>query len=106
MSKNTLDKVAKLKCKQSVIIYGRNSDGSPDECFKEGREYLFCVDEKKGEIFAFNDVKEVHFLDLVDYYTDKHFDIVKIDQVENFNLDEFTHAKMKKLFKERYDYSE
>lgn len=99
-------KLAKLKCKGSVVIYGRNVDGSPDLCFEEGKEYLFCFDEKKNEIFTHNEVKEVHFLSLNDYYTDKHFVVVSIGEAELFGLDEFNLGRMKRLFKERHNFSE
>lgn len=99
-------KLAKLICTQSVIIYGRNENGEPDKCFEVGNEYLFCVDEKKGEIFTFNDVKEVHFLSLDDYYTDKHFDVLTIKDAEEFELDEFTLSRMKRLNKDKYDFEE
>jgi len=99
-------KLAKLNCKEDVIIYGRNQDGNPDHCFFKGKDYLFCLDEKKGDIFTYNEVKEVHFLALDDYYTDKYFDVIKIAEIEDFNLDEFTHKKHIKLNKEKYHYEE
>jgi len=99
-------KLATLLCKESVVIYGRNENGEADRCFQKGKEYLFCVDEKKGEIFTLNDVKEVHFLSLSDYYTDKHFKVLTIKDIEKYDLDEFTLNRMKKLYKEKYHYEE
>lgn len=101
-------KLALMKCIEDVIITGRNEDGSADHCFIGGKDYLFCVDEKKKkvDIFTFNEVKEVHFLKLLDDFSYKHFDLLKMDELDNFDLDEFTKAKYQKLFKERYEYSE
>lgn len=99
-------KLAKLKCIKDMIVHGRNSDGSPDVCFNESCEYLFCLDEKKQEIFTLNDVKEVHFLKLFDTFTIEYFEVMKIENCELFNLDELTLKRMKKLYKERYNYIE
>ena len=99
-------KLARLKCKESVIIYGRNANGEPDKCFEQGKEYLFCVDEKKGDIFTFNDVKEVHFFGLNDSYTDQYFDVIEVKDAEEFGLDEFTLSRMKRLNKDKYDFEE
>lgn len=102
---NTL-KLAKLKCKESVIIFGRNTNGEPDKCFEGGKEYLFCVDERKGQIFTHNDVKEVHFLKMDDYFTDKHFEVLVIKNADEFDLDEFTLSRMKRLNKDKYDFED
>jgi hypothetical protein len=99
-------KIVKLKCKKDMIIYGRNENGKPDKCFECGKEYLFCFDEKTGNIFIFNEVKEIHSLDLEDYYTDKYFDVIAIDDAENFNLDEFSLNRMKRLYKDRNKFVE
>lgn len=99
-------KLAKLKCIKSVVIYGRNEDGSADQCFEEGKEYLFCFDVKKNEIFTYNDVQKVHFLKLDDYYTDKHFVVLSLGEAESFGLDEFNMNRMKRLFKERHNFQE
>ena len=99
-------KLAKLKCIKTVIIHGRNDNGEPDRCFLQGKEYLFCYDEKKGEIFIHNEVKEVHFLSLNDYYTDKHFEVMTIGEAAIFKLDEFSLNRMARLYKERYDFTD
>ena len=88
-----------LKCKESVIIFGRNKNGFPDKCFEEGKEYIFCLDEKNGDIFTYNDVREVHFLSMNDDYTDKYFEVLEIKQIDEFNLDEFTLNRMKNFIK-------
>ncbi|MFE6075604.1 hypothetical protein ACFVQB_14125 [Paenibacillus sp. NPDC057886] len=98
--------LAKLKCIDSLTIYGRNPDGSPDHCFKEGREYLFCFDTKKGELFTYNDVKEMHFFSFSDYFTDKHFSVIEINKMENFGLDQFDLARYRRMFKDKGSYSE
>ena len=97
-------KIAQLECIEDVIIHGRNE--SPDHCFEEGKKYLFCFDEKKGDVFTVHEVNEVHFMTLEERYTEKHFDVLGVKDAENFNLDEFTFKKMKRLFKERYDFLE
>jgi hypothetical protein len=99
-------KLAKLKCKEDVIIYGRNKNGEPDKCFKKGNEYLFCVDEIKHNIFTFNDVKEIHSLGLDDYYTDKYFEVLTIDESDNFGLDEFSLNRMERLYKDRKNFQD
>jgi hypothetical protein len=99
-------KLAKLACKETMIIYGRNADGEPDQCFEEGKEYIFCVDEKKGSIFTFNDVKEAHFLSLYDSYTYKYFNVMAIGDAHEFGLDLFTLERMKRLNREKHDFEE
>ncbi|MCP1159390.1 hypothetical protein [Bacillus infantis] len=99
-------KLAKLKCKKSLIIYGRNTGSEPDKCFENGKDYLFCVDEKKCDIFTYNDVKEVHFLSLNDDYTYQHFILLEVNDAEEFGLDEFTLNRMKRLNKDRYDFED
>lgn len=99
-------KLARLKCKESVVIYGRNEDGKPDNCFEIGKEYLFCYDEMKDEIFTHNDVNMVHFLTLNDAYTQKHFELLALKEAEGFALDEFSLGRMKRLYKERHDFSD
>jgi len=99
-------KLAKLMCKESVIIYGRNANGEPDKCFEGGKEYLFCFDEKKGDLFTFNEVKEVHFLKMDDYFTDQYFDVITVGNADEFGLDEFTLNRMNRLNKDRYDFED
>lgn len=98
--------LAKLKCKESVIAYGRNESGEPDVCFDVGKEYLFCVDNEAGDIFTVDDVGEVHFLTLNSYFTDKHFDIIAINNANQFDLDELTLKRMECLNKEKYEYQD
>ncbi|MBX4152427.1 hypothetical protein [Paenibacillus lautus] len=98
--------LAKLKCIESVIVYGRNSDGKPDHCFQENEEYLFCYDTKKGEIFTYNDVGEMHFLNFNDYFTDKYFVVLSVNRAEECGLDELNLARYKKMYVDRYEYSE
>jgi hypothetical protein len=98
--------IAKLNCVEDVITYGRNSDGSPDHNFKKGNVYLFCVDEKKGDLFTYDDSKEVHFTGAQHKFTEKHFDVIAVGEANTFGLDEFTLIRMKRLYKERHDFAE
>lgn len=106
MANKKVMKLAELQCIKSVVIYGRRTDGEPDQCFEEGKKYLFCYDEKENDIFTYNDVKEVHFLSLNGYFTTKHFEVLSIGNAEQFGLDELGLARMVRLFKERHDFSE
>ncbi|WP_311078109.1 hypothetical protein [Paenibacillus polymyxa] len=98
--------LARVRCRESMIIYGRNSNGKADRCFEEGKDYLFCYDVKKDEIFTYNEVNEMHFFSLDDVYTDKHFELVLIADAAEFGLDEVTLMRFKKMFKDRHNYTE
>ncbi|MBE7896110.1 hypothetical protein G7L40_20595 [Paenibacillus polymyxa] len=98
--------LARVRCRESMIIYGRKPNEEADHCFEAGKEYLFCYDAKRDEIFTYNDVNEMHFLSLSDYYTDKHFELVLIADATEFGLDEVTLMRFKRMFKDRHNYAE
>lgn len=98
-------RLVKTECRETMLIFGRNTNGEPDRCFEVGKEYLFCYDEKKDEIFTVNDVKEIHFLKLNDKFTQEHFEIKEFLNLNDCDLDEVTKQRYVKLFKERYEYS-
>lgn len=98
--------MAKMTCIQSVIICGRQGPDIPDLCFKEGKDYLFCYDEKKNEAFTQNEVGEMHFLPLDSKFTQEDFNNVRIGTPDQFGLSEFETARYAKMFKMRHSYSE
>lgn len=99
-------KLALYLCKKDIVIYGRNEDGSPDICYYKNEEYLFCLDEKKNNVFNICDVNE-YYIDSVDNMVkDGKFELILIDDIENFGLDELSAYKYKKLHKERIHYEE
>lgn len=97
-------KLAELHCIQDITIYGRNEDGSPDHCFIEGKDYLFCVNEHDQDLFTVNEVGMVHYCKLDDDFTKDNFIIKHVKEAVDYGLDDLTLHKMKKLNKERKNY--
>lgn len=96
-----------VKCIEDVVITGRNSDGTPDHCFIKGKEYDMCLDEKKGDCFTVNEVREMHFIGYENnYYFDKHFEVVRELIEDDFNGDELRLHRLKKMAKEKHNYEE
>lgn len=97
-------KLALFECHTDVFVTGRNDDGSPDHCFYKDKEYLFCYDEKKHTVFTVNEVGEFDTSKLE--FMGREFTLLRIADVEQFNLDEFTERRLRKLFKERLHYTD
>ena len=98
-------RLAKLLCFEDVLITGRNKDGSPDICFVKEKEYYFIFDKKKNQIYTLNEVNEVHFLNLSDNkFTNKHFELIGINDADFFKLDEVTLRRFLNLSKRKGDY--
>lgn len=106
-NKRKLTKLALLKCKKDMIIYGRID--AHETCYIKGKEYIFIVDEKEGELFNINELEEIYFFntpritegEFGDWFTEEYFDIIKIGNPEEFDLDEFALFRLEKLNKER-----
>ncbi|MGN4418862.1 hypothetical protein ACTFRD_11345 [Bacillus cereus group sp. MYBK249-1] len=96
-----------VTCIEDVVITGRNSDGTPDHCFIQGKEYDMCLDEKKGDCFTVNEVREMHFIGYENnYYFDKHFKVVKELEDEDLANDELRLQRLKRMAREKHNYEE
>jgi len=96
--------LALFKCLRNIDVVGRNADGSADRCFIEGKEYLFCFDFKKGSVFIINEVNEYDISKME--YMHRDFELIKTGGFDDFDLDEITMHKYKKLYKNRINYEE
>jgi hypothetical protein len=99
-------KIAQLTCLDDVVIYGRHENGDPDHCFTKNTKYLFCLDEKKNNIFTINDVEKFHIFPLSSDYTATHFEVNSIDTIEDSPVDEVTLQRMKRIYKDRHNFEE
>ena len=97
-------KLALYKCLENIDITGRNADGTPDRVFNKDKEYLFCYDEKKEQVFIICEVDEYYVSNIK--YMEHGFKLVRVGNLDDFDLDELSQQRYKKLYRERLNYEE